>query len=113
MSLMSPEWLSGRFRILAGELRRAARQSLLLVLEARVAPPGALELVAHFHAQPAHALDLELDPVAVLERGQAAVVGTGREHVAGLERVDRADPLDAARDVVRHVAGVEVLLERA
>ena len=41
------------------------------------------------------------------------MIGAGREHVAGLEGVDRAHPFDAARNIVRHVAGVEVLLERA
>mgnify|MGYP003694056147 CR=1 FL=1 len=49
------------------------------------------------------AVGLELDHVAVLKGAQAAVVGAGRENVAGLERMDRADPLDAARDLVRHV----------
>ena len=41
------------------------------------------------------------------------MIGAGRQHVAGLERVDGADPLDAARDLVGHVAGVEILLEHA
>ena len=62
---------------------------LLLALEARLARPGALEVVAHVEAQPAQALGLELDLVAVLERVQAAMVGAGGEDVAGLQRVDR------------------------
>ena len=41
------------------------------------------------------------------------MIGTAREHVARLERMDRADPFDAARDIVRHVAGVVVLHQRA
>src|SRR3974390_3513517 len=99
MSTLSPvEKFLDDLGVLAGELRRAAGQPLLLVLQARVAPPGALELVAHLHAQAPDALDLEVDPVAVLERRQPAVIGARREHVAGLQGVDGRHPLDAARD---------------
>ena len=59
------------------------------------------------------AFGLELDAVAVLEAGEAAVVGPGGEDVARLERVDARHPLDAARDLVGHVARVERLLDRA
>jgi len=85
----------------------------LFVLEARVAAPGAFERIADFHAQTPEALDLELDPVRRPESAQAPVVGAGGEHVARIERVDSADPLDAAGNPVRHVARVEILLEHA
>src|SRR5439155_2349108 len=100
-------------RVLPGELRGRALLLLLLPVEPRLPPPGALEVVAHAHAEPTHPLDLELDEVAVLERREPAVVGAAGEHVARLERVDGGDPLDAARDLVGHVARAEVLLERA
>ena len=41
------------------------------------------------------------------------MIGAARQHVARLERMDRAHPFDAARDFVRHVAGVVVLHQRA
>ena len=82
-------------------------------VEPRFPAPGALELVAHVEAQLAEPFDFQLDHVAVHERVQAAVIGAGRQNVAGLQRMDRADPLDAARDLVRHVVGVEVLLQYA
>ena len=63
--------------------------------------------------QLAQACAFELDRVAVHERVQAAMVGAGGEDVARLQRVDGGDPLDAARDLVRHVVGVEVLLQLA
>src|SRR5437870_652722 len=95
------------------ELRRAPLQAFSFVLQTRVPAPGAPELIANLHVQPPQSLDLELDPVAVLERGEAPVVGAGGEHVARIERVDSADPLDAAGNLVRHVARVEILLEYA
>src|SRR5262249_50154651 len=100
--------------VLAGGLRR--RPAFLLAfgrLLGRGAGPGALELVLAVELQAGEAFGLELDHVAVHERAQAAMVGAGREDVAGFHRVDRAHPLDTARDLVRHVVGVEVLLEGA
>ncbi len=41
------------------------------------------------------------------------MVGAGRQDVARRQRMDRADPLDAARNVVRHIVGVEVLAQHA
>jgi hypothetical protein len=64
-------------------------------------------------AQAAEALGLQLDQVAVLEAAEPAVIGAGGEHVARAEGVDAGHPLDAARDLVGHVVGVEVLLEGA
>src|SRR6185295_11960285 len=110
---------SGRSRLarggcmLTGQLGRRPLLTLLLTIQTRLTTPGALEVVTHVEAQPAEPLDFELDHVAVLESAQAAVVGAGGENVAGLQRVDRRDPLDAARDLVGHVTGVEVLLELA
>mgnify|MGYP001446572265 CR=1 FL=1 len=37
------------------------------------------------------------------------MVGAGRNDVTGLQRMDRTHPLDDARDVMRHVGGVELL----
>src|SRR5262249_34104406 len=98
-------------RVLAGRLRGRAFLALVLAGQARLAAPGALEVVADADVQPAEALALQLDGVAVLEAAEPAMVGAGGEDVAGLQRVDRRHPLDAARDLVGHVVGVEVLLQ--
>src|SRR5919197_374527 len=62
--------------VLARQLRCGALEALLLALEARLARPGALELVLHADDQAAEPLDLELDLVAVLEGGKAAMIRT-------------------------------------
>src|SRR5262249_14668774 len=98
---------------LARDLGRGSFLSLLLTIESCLPRPRALEVIPHVEAQTTQAVALELDPIAVLEAAQATVIGAGRQDVAGLERVDRRDPLDAARDLVRHVTGVEVLLQLA
>src|SRR5215471_11316420 len=86
-------------RILARELWCGQLLGSLVVhVEPRLPSPCALEPVAHVDAEPAEAFGLELDDVAVLEGAQAAVVGSGRHHVAGLEGVNGAHPFDAARD---------------
>src|SRR5215470_10845801 len=100
--------LARRRRVLARDLGRGSFLSLLLTVESRLPRPRALEVIPHVEAQAAQAVGLDLDPVAVLEAAQPTVVGAGREDVARLEGVDRRDPLDAARDLVRHIAGVEV-----
>src|SRR5256885_13106613 len=87
-------------RVLARQLRRRAFLLLLLAIQARLPAPGALEVVADVEAEPAQPFGLDLDPVAVLESAEAAMVRAGRDDVAGVERVDRRDPLDAARDLV-------------
>src|SRR5262249_13755559 len=98
-------------RVLAGQLGRRPFLLLLLPLEPCLPCPRALEAIAHAEAEPAQAVRLQLDLVAVLEGAEPPVVGAGGEDVAGLERVDGGDPLDAPGNLVRHVAGVEVLLE--
>src|SRR5258706_1304746 len=106
--------LSRRVRVLAAQLwRRRAGQPFLCVLQTGIPCPLALEVVLHAHAQPSESLGLELDPVAVLEAAEAAMVGSRRQNVPRLEGMDRTHPLDAARDLVRHVAGVEILLQLA
>src|SRR5207244_10008399 len=90
--------------VLPRQLRRGALQLLLLPIQPCLSAPGALEVVADVEVQPAQALGLDLDPIAVLEAAQPAVIRAGRDQVAGLERVDRGDPLDAARNLVGHVA---------
>src|SRR5262249_1968114 len=110
--LSSPALARGG-RVLPGQLWRRAFELLVLAVEPRLASPRPLEVVPHAEAQPAEPLGLDLDAVAVLEAAEPAVVGAGRDDVAGIERVDRGHPLDAARDLVGHVARVVVLLELA
>src|SRR5215211_7909917 len=74
------EWalqLARRRRVAAGELRGVFALALGVPFQARVARPGALEVVAHVDAQAAEPIDLKLDLVAVLEGMQAAMVGAG------------------------------------
>jgi len=99
--------------VLAAELRGRPLEPLVLAVEPRLPPPGPLEVVPHIEAQPPQPLRLELHHVAVLKSAEAAVIRPRRENVPGLEGVDRGHPLDAARDLVGHVAGVEALLELA
>src|ERR1700741_517165 len=87
--------------VLAGELGRVALQPLLLALKARFARPGAIQLVADLHREPAQAVDFELHGIAVLQRRQTAMVGAGGDEVARLQIMDARDPFDAARDLVR------------
>src|SRR5882672_3852329 len=107
-------------RVFAGLLRcdvgigagRLLRR-LLVHLQSRPPIPGALQLVLDVEGELPDAVDFELDLVAVHERVEAAMVGAGGDDVAGLQRVDRRQPLDAARDLVPHVVGVEVLHQGA
>src|SRR5258705_12717435 len=71
--------------VLARELRRGALQPLLLALEPGFARPGALQLVFHADDEPAQPVHFQLDPIAVLERREAAMVGAGGQDVARLE----------------------------
>src|SRR3989449_3458339 len=100
-------------RVLPCQLRRRPLQSFLLPLEPSFPGPRTLHVVSHVQAQPAQPLRLQLDQVAFLEGAEPAVVGSGSEDIAGLQGVDRADPFDAPRNLVGHVARVEVLLERS
>src|SRR5579863_70229 len=85
--------------VFAGELRRRAFEPLLLPLEPRLARPCALQRIADLDGEAPQALRFQLDRVAVLEGAEAAVVRPAGEDVARLERVDRAHPFDAARDL--------------
>jgi glucoamylase len=97
--------------VFAAQLRRGHfLVTLLLALETRLARPCAFQIVAHRDRQPAQAFGLDLDLVAILEGIEAAMIGTGGENIARLQRVDRADELDAARNLMPHVVGVEALL---
>src|SRR5688572_21671692 len=102
----SPFELRLRLRVLARQLRRRAFEVLLLAVEPRLAAPRALQLVLDVELEPAETFRLDLDHVAVLEPGETAVVRAGREDVPGFDRMDRAHPLDAARNLMRHVARV-------
>src|SRR5919108_3151904 len=90
--------------ILARELWGLSFKSLLLPLQPRLSCPRAFEIVADLHTQTAQWLGFELDQVAVLERIQSTMIGSQREHITWFQRMDRADPLDTARDFVCHVA---------
>src|SRR6516162_4257557 len=112
--------LACRRRVFAGQLRcdvgigaRRLLRYLLVYLQPGLASPGALQLVPDVEGEPPETVDLELDLVAVLKGIEAAVIGPGGDDVARLQGVDRGEPLDAARDLVRHVAGVEVLHQGA
>src|SRR5262245_39583591 len=83
--------------------------SALLVLQASDACPGALQIIAHCDVQRAAALTGELDVVAVHERIEPSMVGACCENVAGVQRVNRGDPFNAARNLMRHVVSVEIL----
>src|SRR5205807_4369528 len=107
------EPLPRRGRVLPGQLRRRALELLFLTVEPGLPAPGPLEVVPDVEAQPAEPIGLDLDAIAVLEAAEPAMVRAGRDDVAGVEGVDRGDPLDAARDLVGHVARVVVLLELA
>src|SRR5215471_1391155 len=104
---------AGDGRVLAGELGCRSLQALLLAIEARLAVPGALEVVLDVEAEPVKAVGLDLDGIPVLEAAEPAMVRAGGEDVARLQGVDGGDPLEAAGDLVRHVARVEVLRQLA
>src|SRR5215467_6159999 len=95
----------------AGLLCVRAFCSALLVLQASDACPSALQIIAHCDVQRAAALTGELDVVAVHERIEPSMVGAGCENVAGVQRVNRGDPFNAARNLMRHVVRVEILHE--
>src|SRR2546426_4253580 len=99
--------------VFPGQLRCRALELFLLPVQPGLPAPGALEVVPDVETQAAELLGLDLDPVPVLESAQAAMVRARRDDVAGVQRVDRGDPLDAARNLVGHVARVVVLLELA
>src|SRR3989442_1061118 len=104
--------LMPRGSVFPRQLRRRPFEPLLLPLEPSLTSPRALQVVADVQAQPAQPLRLQLDQIPVLEGAEATVVGARGKDITGLERMDGADPLDAPRNLVRHVARVEVLLER-
>ena len=84
-------------------------RSALFVLQASDARPGTLKIVAHCDVQRAAAFAGQLHLVAVHKRIKSSMIGAGCENVAGLQRVDRRDPFDTARNLVRHVVSVEIL----
>src|SRR5690348_10027067 len=55
-------------RILSAGLRRRRVEALFLPLQARLARPGALQVITHLEAQLAETRALQLDRVAVQER---------------------------------------------
>src|SRR5262249_6638882 len=98
--------------VFAAQLRRDRIEAFFLTLETRFAAPGPLQAIADGEGEPAETIDLKLDAIAILEGMQPAVVGSAGEDVAGLERVQGACPLDAARNLVSHVRRIEVLPKR-
>lgn len=74
--------------ILPSELLERPGQALLFALKPRLACPGALQIIATAEVQPAESIDLQFDLVAILEAGQATVIGAHGEDVPRIERVD-------------------------
>src|SRR5436305_7269943 len=110
----------GGLRVFALGLRRDVRiisgrllLRCLVHLKARLALPFALQLVLDVEGQPAEAFGLDLDLIAIYEGVEASMVCTGCANVAWLQRLSRGQPFDAARDLMPHVVGVEVLHQRA
>src|SRR5947208_3607464 len=97
-----------RFGVLPGELRRRTALAALLTIEAGVATPGALQVVLHADVESTESIGLQLDHVAVHEGAEPAMIRAERDDVAGLQTMNARDPLDAARNLVGHVAGVVV-----
>src|SRR5688572_28732962 len=91
-------------RVFARQLRRLPFLLLVLPVEARFAAPRALELVLHVELEPSQLFRFDFDDVTVHECAKSAMVGSRPEDVPGFDRMDRAHPFDAARNLVRHVA---------
>src|SRR5262249_20436400 len=87
--------LSFAWRILAAELGRHCIETFLLTFKPRLPGPGALQIVPHVDRKPSELIDLELDPVSILESVQPTMVRAARQNVARFERVQRACPLNA------------------
>ena len=73
----------------------------------------ALQRIANVEPHAPDALDLEVDDFAVLQRSETLVVGSARDHVAGIERHDGRCELDELRHEVLHVVGVVVVPQLA
>src|SRR5579859_2916642 len=86
--------------VLAAELRGGAVEALLLALEARLARPGAVQVVTDSKGESTQSLGFQFDRVAILERIETPMVGASGQNVSGVERVDRRRPFDAARNLV-------------
>jgi len=104
--------LTSTTRIAAGLLCVRAFCSALLVLQASDACPGAFQIIAHCDVQRAAALTGELDVVAVHERIEPSMVRAGRENIAGVQRVNRGDPFNAARNLMRHVISLKFCMTK-
>src|SRR3954451_17737932 len=96
-------------RVLSADLRSGRVKALLRALQAGLALPGSLQIVPHVNREASHPINLELDLVAVHERGESAMVGATRQNVPGDKRVDGADPRDAFGDLMSHVIRVVIL----
>src|SRR5271166_5954882 len=68
-------------RVFSGQLRRDRRKLLAVPFEPCVARPGALEIIANSELQATEAGGFEFDRIAVHERIESAVVGSGRDDV--------------------------------
>src|SRR5262249_16472595 len=90
--------LTSVWRVLAGELGRQCIETFLLALKPCLPAPGALQIVPDVNRKPSELIDFELDTVPILGSVQSTVVRAARQNVAGFQRMQRACPLDAARD---------------
>src|SRR5690349_6501014 len=95
-------------RVLTGKLRCESFQPLFLPLQPSLASPSPFQIVTYLDVQATQRFGFELDQIAVLERIQTAMIGSTGEHITRLERVNRADPLDTARNFMRHIAGIVI-----
>src|ERR1043166_10325209 len=73
--------------ILSRKLRCGSFQRLFLSLQPRLPCPGTFEIIADLNAEPAQRLGLKLHEIPVLKWIQAAMIGSQRGDVAGLQRV--------------------------
>ena len=58
------------------------------MLKPGIPRPSALQIIPDMKTQPAQPFGLQFDQIAILKRVKSAVIGSGRQNVAGLERMD-------------------------
>ena len=97
-------------RVFPGQLRSMrAIQAFFVVLKPGIARPCPLQVVPHSEMQSTKALDLQFNLVAVHEGIEPPMIGPCRHQIARRKSVDRAEPLYASRNLVRHIIRIEVL----
>ena len=94
-----------------GELdaKPTRKKNAFLMLQARDAAPGALEIIAHVEFQPPQSRTFQLDHVPVHVGVESTVIGARGQYVSRVQAVDGADEFDAAEDMVRHIIRIKIL----